>query len=254
VGAEIRGDVTGRVWRYHPVADRLQAPGSGVRFRATALDDGSLACLHHCEKGTYWDDDVERLQHALGIARLPDGAAASTIRRVIDHVDREAEPGKFGALGYLAALWEWADVSLHDFLDHPDDDRADVADAVGANVAAALDVLHGAGIVHLDVAPANILRVEGRWKLDDLDSCARRGEPAERQPNNEFYVHPRPALRRRGRARGVRRLRARARAREAPRVGRRCSANRRRTFSSAATKKPRRSGAFGRWAVLGSNQ
>jgi parallel beta-helix repeat protein len=35
-------------------------------------------------------------------------------------------------------------------------------------VAAALEHIHGAGVIHGDVKPANIIRIKGRWKLGDL--------------------------------------------------------------------------------------
>jgi hypothetical protein len=183
---EICGDRTGRVWRYHPTVDRLET--SGVRYQAKATDDGSLACLHRCEKGGYWDDEFERLEHALDVASLPEVVAASaSIRQLIDHAESESTAGE---LRYLSALWEWADVSLKDFLDQPEENRADAANEVEETVGAALEVLHDAGIVHLDVTPNNILRVDGRWKLADLDSCTQRGAPAIRHPINDVFLHP----------------------------------------------------------------
>lgn len=51
-------------------------------------------------------------------------------------------------------------------------------------------MLHGLMLVHLDVAPNNILRVEGMWKLADRDSCKRSGALARRHPINRRWVHP----------------------------------------------------------------
>src|SRR5439155_10805504 len=62
--------------------------------------------------------------------------------------------------------------------------------ALETNVRAALQVLHRSGFVHLDVAPHNILRVGGRWKLADLDSCTEIGAVAERHPTDERFLHP----------------------------------------------------------------
>lgn len=61
--------------------------------------------------------------------------------------------------------------------------------AVNENVGEALRALHKLGVVHCDVAPNNILRVCGEWKLIDLDSCVSVGSPAIRRPN-AAYCHP----------------------------------------------------------------
>jgi len=79
---------------------------------------------------------------------------------------------------------------LHDFIEEPDDDAKRVAGEVEANVTAALAVLHALRYVHLDVAPNNIFRVAGVWKLGDLDSCAKSGALARRHPVNERWLHP----------------------------------------------------------------
>jgi serine/threonine protein kinase len=36
---------------------------------------------------------------------------------------------------------------------------------------AALEALHALGYIHCDVAPNNVLEVEGVWKLADLGGC-----------------------------------------------------------------------------------
>ena len=176
------------MWRYHPKSDRLDT--AGERYRGTATDDQSLACLHRCEKGGHWEDELDRLRNALALATLPSIAAATTIRQLIDQRDTEAVTRHSASPGDLTAIWEWADISLDDFLHDPDQNPVAVADAVEANIGTALETLHAIGIVHLDVTPANILRVEGSWKLADLDSCTERGSPAGRQPIDERFVHP----------------------------------------------------------------
>ena len=132
------------MWRYHVAVDRLDAPGSGERFRAAAVDDGSLACFHRCEKGTYWDDEAERLRHAIAVAN--EIGQISSVRQLLDHVDREAGAGQFSPRGYLAAIWEWGDLSLEEFMASPDADPAEVADAVEESVGAALAALHRRGL------------------------------------------------------------------------------------------------------------
>ena len=64
---DVQGDRTGRVWRYD-IVDRLEY--SGDRYMATAMDDGSHACLHICEIGTYWEDEIERMRSSIAIASL----------------------------------------------------------------------------------------------------------------------------------------------------------------------------------------
>jgi hypothetical protein len=48
--------------------------------------------------------------------------------------------------------------------------------AVAAHLLPSLHALHEAGLVHRDVKPANIIRVEGTWKFCDLGLLARRDE------------------------------------------------------------------------------
>src|SRR5207247_7305378 len=47
--------------------------------------------------------------------------------------------------------------------------------AIGLELCAALDYLHGNEFVHQDIKPANIVRVGGRWKLADIGLMARIG-------------------------------------------------------------------------------
>jgi serine/threonine protein kinase len=171
--------------------DRLEAPGWGERWKATAVDDGSLALIHRCEKGGMWEDDVQRQRHAVGLARRPEIQASPFIRRLLDVQETEAEMvGEWTVSGYFAAIWEWADISLADFLNKPPAGLAAAGAQVKENVGAGLRTLHDAGLVHCDVVPNNVLRVDGVWKLADLDSCVERGMPAERGPRNKRYLHP----------------------------------------------------------------
>lgn len=151
--AEIRGDKSGRVWLYHRAR---QLDANGVRYKATADDDGSFAVVHVCSKEGMWLDELERLRSAIAIATRPEIAAAPTILRLLDTVDTEAGTGEFDPPGMLVAIWEWGEVTLHEFLQDPDRDRASIRASVEANIGAALKVLHGLGIVHLDVAPNNV--------------------------------------------------------------------------------------------------
>jgi len=201
----ICGDETGRVWRYHPRLDRLPS-ANGARWRCYA-DDGSSGVLHRCEIGTRWDvelqvgrhtlkltNEVERMRTAIALAREPAVRSCTTIRQLVDvHETGPETNGEWTAPGVLAEIWEWAAYGLDDWLRRDDREPASsILAEVAANVTRALEVLHGLGIVHCDVAPNNILLVDGTWKIGDLDSCTRLGEPASRGPMAERkrYQHP----------------------------------------------------------------
>lgn len=193
---EIRGDQSGKVWSFHPTVDKVYA--NGERYRGHG-EDGTSVLIHRCEKGGYWDDEVERMRLAIEIASRPEIRACPTIRQLSD-VNEMFDDGSstFGPAPFLTEIWEWADIALHELLDDAQDllDVADgigseaVADAVAENVGVALDVLHGIGLVHCDVAPNNIQRVNKVWKLADLDSSVPRGKPTNRGPRNMRYLHP----------------------------------------------------------------
>lgn len=131
------------------------------------------------------------MRTAIEVASLPQVASSPIIVRLLDVRETADTTGEYAYPGVLGAVWELADRSLHEFLQNPDDDRRLVAGEVETNVGQALAVLHGLGWIHLDVAPNNVLRVDGVWKLADLDSCARRGAPVTRNPGFFRYVHPR---------------------------------------------------------------
>ena len=201
----IRGDETGRVWRYHPTLDRL--PDTiGERWRCYA-NDGSSAVLHRSEMGVYRDvelevgrhtvtvtSEVERMRTAIALAREPAVRSCGTVRQLLDvHETPPERDGDSTAPGVLAEIWEWAAYDLDDWLRHDDrEPGASIVDEVAANVTRALEVLHSLGIAHCDVAPSNILLVDGMWKLGDLDGCVRIGVSVSRGPMAEGkrYQHP----------------------------------------------------------------
>jgi serine/threonine protein kinase len=185
---EVVGDETGRRWRYHLRADRLEA--NGERFCAVE-DDGSLALIHRCEKDGYWDDEVERMRSAIALARLPEIRACQTIRQLLDINETDTHlVGEWKVNGYLTEIWEWASTPLHELPSDPGPGHRPVVEEVAANVSAALAVIHGLGFIHCDVAPNNIFFVDGVWKLGDLDSCVARGDLVNRGPTNQRYLHP----------------------------------------------------------------
>jgi hypothetical protein len=90
--------------------------------------------------------------------------------------------------GHRYRVFEWADLALHDLLDgYAPALRALLGDAIEDDVAQALRAVHAAGLVHCDVAPNNIVRVRGRWKLADFDVCVPIGAPTVGQPRLGSY-------------------------------------------------------------------
>ena len=134
------------------------------------------------------------MRTAIALARQPAVRSCTTIRQLLDvHEAKPETNGERTAPGILAEIWEWAAYGLDDWLRHDDGEpRASIVDEVAANVTRAVDVLHSLGIVHCDLAPSNILLVDGMWKLGDLDSCVRVGEPVSRGPmaEDKRYQHP----------------------------------------------------------------
>jgi len=187
---EITGERTDGRWAGHIVADRIEAPGWGERYRMADVADGTRVYYHRYVKSDDYSEEVTRLRTAIEVASLPDIAASPVIVRLLDVHETIGVTGEYGYPGVLGAVWELADVSLQGFRENPDDDPIRVASEVEVNVGCALETLHALGWIHLDVAPHNVLRVNGRWKLGDLDSCTRRGEPVRRNPGIVRYIHP----------------------------------------------------------------
>ena len=186
---EITG-AAGKRWQYHVTADRLTLPGGGERWRVTNVEDASVAFYHRYLKEEIYADDIARLRTAVEVASTSEVAASEVIVRLLDVHETSDTVGEWAFPGTFGVVWELADVALDEFLGHPDDDKEAVADQVEANVREALVQLHALGWIHLDVAPNNVLRVDGIWKLADLDSCTRRGEPVTRTPGLGSYIHP----------------------------------------------------------------
>ena len=53
-------------------------------------------------------------------------------------------------------------------------------------LALALRHLHSRGLVHGDVKPRNVVRINGSWKLIDLDAAAPQGKPVGRKYSSGF--------------------------------------------------------------------
>jgi hypothetical protein len=182
VYVDIKGDRTGRTWRYHLTRDVVVS--SGERYRATAVDDGSVACVHRVGKGELWQDDLARVRSAIELASRPEVAGETKIRRLLDVRDVPSTTGEWGYPGALFSIWEWGELSLKP------DEPLDIAADVETSVRTALAALHAIGVVHLDVAPNNVLRVDGAWKLADLDISAAKGAPVPDRNPPPRYMHP----------------------------------------------------------------
>ena len=83
----MRGDRTSRIWKSTTSLSIGSATANAGR--AEAFDDGSLALLHRLEKGTYWDDEVERARSAIALAigarcepREPSASSWTRARRI----------------------------------------------------------------------------------------------------------------------------------------------------------------------------
>jgi hypothetical protein len=176
----ITGSRTGREWRYHVTADKITAAGWGRRFRVQAVDDETWSYYHEYDQGDFYAAELPQMRNAVAVADLPEVAACAYTCTLIDVVENEY---------VLGSIWELADISLHDFFGAPVGDRDAAASEVGTNVGGALDVLHGLGLVHLDVAPNNVLRVGGVWQLGDFGICQPKGAAVPGHPKPP-YRHP----------------------------------------------------------------
>lgn len=132
------------------------------------------------------------MRTAIEVASLPQVASSPIIVRLLDVRETADTTGEYAYPGVLGAVWELADRSLHEFLQNPDDDRRLVAGEVETNVGQALAVLHGLGWIHLDVAPNNVLRVDGVWKLAAIGDESKRSVvasvPRENVPTADFVA------------------------------------------------------------------
>lgn len=104
--------------------------------------------------------------------------SCATIVQLVDYEDRRVDACGFGDdYDVVRAVWEWGKLVLLDELRCGSYAADELAEGVEAGVGASLACLHAAGLVHSDVAPNNVVRVGGVWKLADLDHVVREDEP-----------------------------------------------------------------------------
>lgn len=180
---EFTGQLTGRRFRYDHMR-QLDAPGrpgatmSG-HHQGIDVETGDPVYVRHVAELTEFDvEDMRRVRHAITVAQLPAVRGCPTLVQLIDFEDRMVDGAGFHEdWGVVTAAWEWGEVVLLDELRGGAYARDTLAADVAAGVGPALAALHVTGLVHSDVAPNNVVRVDGVWKLADLDHVVRVGEP-----------------------------------------------------------------------------
>ena len=58
---------------------------------------------------------------------------------------------------------------------------------VAKEIALALKHMHDKGLIHGDIKPRNVVRVDDVWKLIDLDAAALKGEPIGRKYSSGYF-------------------------------------------------------------------
>ena len=127
------------------------------------------------------DDDSEKLKQAQYVVRLMVAPSGEEFRKAVETFQLEAS----GLAGERIPLHEYkygivmpaADRTLDAIYraERPDLDHVRV---LMKDVGEALEYLHEKGIVHGDLKMQNIIRVDGKMQLIDLDAATRIGEPA----------------------------------------------------------------------------
>jgi serine/threonine protein kinase len=185
---EIVGDETGGVWRGWTGGRDLGFAMAGD-VREGVKDDGSVALLNTLSKNAMlcgepmYEEEIRFARRAAEIARIPAVRKSPYIRRLLDTYENE---------DIYVLVWEMADNSLRAIVAMGRAGEVDEA-VLERNLRAALNTLHGVGYVHCDVAPNNVLVVDGVWKLADLNHAMPRDAAMDGVPN-ERYRHPNARL------------------------------------------------------------
>jgi serine/threonine protein kinase len=165
-------------WSFDLLHDRLECASKATCYQGR--DAGGRRVFVKCVE----PDDGDGLER--------------TEREVEAHRRLGRHPAVLALLGVCVSprgssyrVFEWADVALHDLLaGYAPALRGPLADGVEDALRDALRAVHAAGLVHGDVAPNNVVRVAGRWKLADFDVCVPEGAPTVGQPRLGRYVTP----------------------------------------------------------------
>jgi hypothetical protein len=190
---EFVGILTGRVFRF----DRMRAlalagsPGTsmGGHHEGADVESGEPVYVREAQGLSPHDaPTLDRVRHAIAIARLPVVANCPTIVRLLDYEDKTNPGYGFGDHDVVRSVWQWGERVLLDEIVAGAYDASVLAAEVEVAIGTALACLHSAGLVHSDVAPNNIVRVAGVWKLADLDNVVREGEPVTGVPQDRCRV------------------------------------------------------------------
>jgi serine/threonine protein kinase len=147
-------------------------------FLGWAKDDESFKVfVQRLIHGDDWQADRDHMRKAFEIAQIPEIAACPFIAGAIDYADP-----------YDTYL-------IHRLADAVLDERlraaplpSNEADEIAHNLAAALGVIHKLDLVHGDVREDNVLLIDGAWRLGDLGSVVKVGEPIGVLSRNRDYV------------------------------------------------------------------
>jgi serine/threonine protein kinase len=172
----IEDAVGGGRWSFDLLRDRLDCPAHAACYRGS--DSGGRPVFVKAVEDGDEDGQARAEREVAAHARL------GRQERVLALLGTAVT-----ASGHAYLVFEWADLALHELLaGYAPALREVLADTVERDVGAALRAVHAAGLVHCDVAPNNIMRVEGRWKLADFDVCVPSGAPSVGQPRLRTYV------------------------------------------------------------------
>jgi hypothetical protein len=183
IEVEFAGTLTGRVFRYDKMRplDAPANPGATMfgHYKGVDLERGEPVYVRAVDElSSGYADSVRRVRHAITVAGMPAVADCAAIVQLIDYEDRRLDLYGWGDdYAVVKAAWEWGEPVLLDELSRGDYAPRELSADVEAGLAAALACLHAAGLVHSDVAPNNVVRVAGVWKLADLDNVVREGQP-----------------------------------------------------------------------------
>ena len=171
-------EVAGGRWSFDLLRDRLDLDAAATCFRGRD-DEGRSVFVKQVERDQ--PDECKRAAREVTAHSRIGGHAA-----VLALLGTCSAPG-----GHSYRVFEWADAVLSEVLvDYPPALRPALAGAIEECLGSALTALHAVGLVHCDVAPNNVVRVEGRWKLADFDVCVPAGERTVGQPRLATYLTP----------------------------------------------------------------